>query len=264
VSKLYPAQFGNAEQYRNPDTTLPTPKAAEIPRPLWTQPALPVTWRQVPPTGASLPGYVEPNQNLLPFSIISTYTWETPWYDLRPDLRSAFAQPKIGVPIWERNARLYVQLNGGQNSTGYATTGLTALAVQYFNTLSIDPGQVAIAAPGVNNNPNFVAYPPIIPPPIPNPAPQPFVFITGAVTPSIPLDNVTATFFPPTTGTLAASLGVFAPPGTAAGGGDGYPVRYWKLSLQFLYAQPMVLSNEGLIPDEDAPPPTLNLQAAYY
>lgn len=47
-----------------------------------------------------------------------------------------------------------------------------------------------------------------------------------------PVAVVTPTFFPAVPGATAA-LGVFSPPGDAAGGGEGYPVRYWRLNMTF-------------------------------
>jgi hypothetical protein len=74
------------------------------------------------------------------------------------------------------------------------------------------------------------------------------------VTPSVPV-NVTGTFFPGV-GLVYSTQGVFSPPGTTAGGGDGYPIRYWKVRIDFSYFWP------GLLPS--TPPDALNLQATYY
>lgn len=224
MSKLYPAQFGRQEQYRNPDTTLPLPEAHEIPRAFWVQPRLPVRWGQGVAVGPGLPG-----QDLnRPFGTLYRFEWESPWYDLRPDLRSAEAQPKIGVPIWTRAARLYIEIMTAV-PFGFQTVGLTATGEDYYETTSLDPGQVPAAAPG------------------PTPV--------GTIKTASPPVDLTSTFFPPTIGATRSSLGIFSPPGTTAGGGDGYPVRFWKLGLAFEFFQ----EDNALVPV-----PTLGIQASYY
>ena len=210
--------------YRNPEGTIPFPKAGDIPIPVWTQPRLPLSW------SAGVP--VAPGPDLLPFGTVYSASWSSPWYDLRADLRSSQAQPKIGVPIWDRSARLYVEMSGPPGNTGgFYPIGLSASLVEYYETLSLDPGQVPAGAPGTI-------------PSTPNPL----------GTSSVPV-NVSATFFPATPGALFTSLGVFSPPGTTAGGGEGYPVRFWRVVLSFQF---FTETNPAV------DPPKLNLQAAYY
>jgi hypothetical protein len=219
----FPSQYGRSEQYRNPEGSLPLPAAKEIPRPTWAQPRIPLQW-----VGPTLIGPPNPIGNLW------TVTWESPWYDLRPDLRSSQQQVKIGVPIWDRAARLYVELSGPPGpSGGFSSAGFSASSSEYAENLSLDPGQVILGAPG--------SFPATVPQPLP-------------VTPSVPV-NVTGTFFPGV-GLVYSTQGVFSPPGTTAGGGDGYPIRYWKVRIDFSYFWP------GLLPS--TPPDALNLQATYY
>jgi len=218
----FPSQYGRSEQYRNPEASLPLPEAKEIPRTTWAQPRMPLQW-----AGPTLLGPPNPIGNEW------TATWESPWYDLRPDLRSSQQQVKLGVPIWTRSARLYVELSGPPGTAGgFTSTGFSASFSEYAENLSLDPGQVILGAPGT------------IPAPL-----QPL-----PVLPSPPV-NVTSTFFPGI-GLSYSTQGVFAPPGTTAGGGEGYPIRYWKVRLGFTYFWP------GLLPN--TPPTALNLQATYY
>lgn len=224
MSKLYPAQFGRQEQYRNPDTTLPLPEAHDIPKTLWVQPRMPFRWGQ---GVAVVPGFAGQNINR-PFGTLYTHSWESPWFDLRPDLRSGEAQPKIGVPIWSRAARLYIEIMTSVPS-GFQTVGLTATGEDYYETTNLDPGQVPAAAPGLAQ--------------------------VGTIKQASPPVDVSSTFFPPTVGATRSSLGIFAPPGTTAGGGDGYPVRYWKFGLTFEFFQET---------GAQVPVPNLGIQASYY
>jgi hypothetical protein len=224
----FPSQYGRSEQYRNPEASLPFPVAKEIPRPVWVQQRLPITWTGPTPT---LPVTNDP------VGLLWEAVWESPWYDLRPDLRSTEGQPKIGVPIWDRAARLYVEMVTAPGPQGgISPVGFSASFTEYAENLSLDPGQTVMGAPGTLP-PNSLKVPP-------------------SQLPSVPV-NVTSTFFPATPGTLYSTQGVFSPPGTTAGGGDGYPIRYWKIRLGFSYFY------GDIVPPVDGVPP-LNIQAAYY
>jgi hypothetical protein len=170
------------------------------------------------------------------------YDWESPWYDLRPDLISIEGQPKLGVPIWSRSARLFVELvgraNGPQIDLGILTNNFTAVAREYYDTTNIDPGQIIAQGPGQKN-----------------------VSAGNLQLENIQTD-VSSVFFPPSALRIATSLGVFAPPGTLSGGGEGYPVRYWKVTIRFQFAQPVATVGGGS-PDV-AIPPVISLQATYY
>jgi len=54
--------------------------------------------------------------------------WQTPVFNLRPDLRSAGGSPKTGVPIWNTNSRLYVQISNLVNASATTTQGLRVTA----------------------------------------------------------------------------------------------------------------------------------------
>ena len=217
-----PSQFGNSDMYGNPNVTLPLPSPQNIPRPAWTQPRMRMPWTLstvTVPAGAGFPS-----------GVVYSYNWESPWFDLRPDLRSSQAQSKIGVPIWSSAARLYVELVGPVNGSSLVSPKLAASSFDVYETTNLDPGQIPSFGPGQSG-------------------------AQGVTSPSVDLSSV---FFPAWGGTpQLSSLGVFSPPGTTAGGGDGYPVRYWKLVAAFT-------ARFEVFPGTPPDPPLLTIQATYY
>ena len=225
MTKKFPAQFGRSEEYRNPDGTLPLPSPENIPRPIWTQTRTSIGQNFIFVTTAN-PGT---GTRGLPQGQLGTLSWDTPWFDLRPDLRSSQAQRKFGVPIWSTGARLYVQFIR-RNGLQQGNPGLwDARAQDWISLVDNAPGRFPLQ---VGDNPQF----------------QPAVD-----------RDVTAGMFPvagmPGLVSLTSSMSVFSPPGTTAGGGDGYPVRYWKFRLS------VTLFVEILPP---APTILLDVEAAVY
>jgi hypothetical protein len=94
-----------AALYRNPQGTLP-----------------------MPPAGGDIPvAYYESTKLALTWSLsngVQGASWQTPVFNLRPDLRSAGGTPKSGVPIWSTGARLYVQISNLVNGSVDTTKGL--------------------------------------------------------------------------------------------------------------------------------------------
>lgn len=220
----------------------------ETPRAVWTQPRLSLSWGPNTYTYGSPSGLqtapiinpVGPDPILAPpppagdgrqYGMWRPYTdeylavWETPWFDLRPDLRSIENQPKLGVPIWSRSARLYLELLADGGTTGFLPNNYRATMREYYDTINLDPGQINAAAPGRNFDPYAS---------------------------TLPVD-ISPILFPPGVAPTATTLGVFAPPGTSSGTGEGYPVRYWKVNIQFRFFS-----------EPDDPLPRLNTQASYY
>jgi hypothetical protein len=194
MSKEFPSQFGNAPQYRNPSGTIPMAQPKDIPVPSWTQTRYRLDW------GVAVA--VDPAQGgHFPEGWLWTVNWSSPFFDMRPDLRSSQGQVKEGVPMWRMGARLYVELIGGLNAPGGVSHGATAN--DWYALFNNEPGRLPVILGAL-----------------------PEQGLMG------PLAVVTATFFPATPGAIAA-LGVFSPPGDSAGGGEGYPVRYWRLNLSF-------------------------------
>jgi hypothetical protein len=224
VSRSFPAEFGSSEQYYNSQTTLPLPSPRDVPRPIWTTDKIGLTWRRV-----GIPADAEPPD--VP-GVTYQYSWFTPSFDLRPDLRSAFGAPKDGVPIWSSAARVYIQL-AGNPSVGIAgtapvldTSGLTALATDWVNATTnyASANRPADINPetGLTYEGGWGLYP------------------TSE-------RNVSAQFV--ASGPNAYSILVgFTPPGTGLGGGDGYPVRYWRLQLKFRVFIPTLLPPPPILP----------------
>ena len=101
----------NAGLYRNPQGTLPMPGAGDnIPVAYYQSTKLPLTW------------------DLDVVNNVYRAVWQTPVFNLRPDLRSAGGSPKTGVPIWNSTARLYVQISNLINGSASTTEGLRVSA----------------------------------------------------------------------------------------------------------------------------------------
>jgi len=56
--------------------------------------------------------------------------WQSPTFDLRPDLRSSTGGEQVGVPIWNGGS-LFVMINGLLTSTGLATNGLKVTYTEF-------------------------------------------------------------------------------------------------------------------------------------
>lgn len=219
-----PARFGDQPQYRNPQSTLPMPEAKNVPIPLWVQTKMNLPW-----LGPFLitPGLGQPQCLSNEFR----YTWSSPTFDLRPDLRSADGGPKNGVPIWSTSARLYIQLFGLQGTglpSDAPTDGLTA----FYN----DFGNTTFAHHTGGGNSAVIGFDSV-------------VRISGdhSITSAIiqPINQPDSVVIP------------IAPPGTELGGGEGYPLRYWRIEISF---------TKMLTVDEFPNPtaPVISFQAAYY
>ena len=209
----YPSQYGRSDAYSNPEGTIPFPPPASTswPAPQWFTQAIPFGW--------TLTGTIDGTDPNSPFptGFLYNWNWSTPVFDLRPDLRSGNASPKDGVPMLPKSARLMVQLKQSSNSSGALgvlnTSGLTVQAVDYSNNVT-----------NYSSDRRLNDAPPV----------------TGGagLLPANPI-NVTSQFT--ATGTALALLAGFAPPGTNLGGGDGYPVRFWRLELRFQILVPSLL-----------------------
>jgi hypothetical protein len=166
----------------------------------WEQTSANVDW-----TG---PTAVTPAQDAKPTGTSFTFIWKSPTFDLRPDLRSGDGQAKEGIPIWSRFARLRFALRDVDQSvaiTGAAMQNMTVRLQHHGNALSGRPGNG-------NGGPNTIV------------ALTPLITVTNAFTFGAGLDQS-----PP----QSTALATFAPPGTGAGGGEGYPLRYWQVRLTF-------------------------------
>lgn len=237
--KKFPTQFGRSEQYRNPDGTLPLPSPDNIPRPSWTQTRTQL--RIGPFAFQPNPGPAQPPG--LPAGWLGTTSWDSPWFDLRPDLRSSQGQRKFGVPIWSTACRLYLELLRLGDQALPLTQGVNQGSPGIWNARAQDWTALVDNSPGrFPLDPNAIPFPQM--PPVWQPA------VDRCVTPSLfPVAGNPGLAF------LTASMSVFSPPGTTAGGGDGYPVRYWRLVVAI-----------SLFIEQQADPGvlTLDVEAAVY
>jgi hypothetical protein len=182
-------------------------------------------------------------------SILYTAEWDTPVFDLRPDLRSAQAAIKNGVPIWNTAGRLYVQL-----------FGLTSFVDDPTNPLPTNiPATVGLKAEAVDEGNTVFAQL--------TQASKPDVFVTvpfNSVVRIGPPEVITSSFVFPMGQPPSAIVG-FAPPGTTLGAGEGYPIRYWRLKVTFSKLYTLNWSQFPNIPPAEIPaPPPIHLLAAYY
>lgn len=107
-----PLQPSNVALFSNPHTTMPMPAASGMPVAYYESAKVRLQWA---------------------LQTDGTYLaeWRTPIFNLRPDLRSAGGTPKSGVPIWNRTARLYVQVSNLINGGADTTTKLRVESLEY-------------------------------------------------------------------------------------------------------------------------------------
>jgi hypothetical protein len=202
---------GREANYRNPYGSNPGPTAKEIPITFWyTQAGMPVAWAGLDALG---------DDNAF---------WQTPVFDLRPDLRSSQNMAKSGVPIWDTAARLYVQIFG-LTTAAINTEFLRLEYREHANTTfgqvtSPGPNRATIGgAPPPSGVPNQIGRDPVIPV-------TPFIDITS--------EMMLGTNQPDSVVLVFEMLG------------EGYPIRYWQCEIHFV--------NVG------GAGPDLNFQAAMY
>ena len=208
MPKQYPAQFGRSPLYRDPEGTLPFPAARDIPIAQWYAHETTFEWTLIETINP-----VAGTTSSLPPGWLYQYCWTTPAFDLRPDMRSANAGPKEGVPIWTDNARLLVQIN--QPSAGHlarpalVTPNLKVVATEWVNTSfnhnSFPLGSSVAAGNGLLEQPSYDAT-------------SKFATSAQAGNPEF---------------TASAQIAGFAPTGTSLGFGEGHPIRFWRLKLCF-------------------------------
>lgn len=155
-----------------------------------------------------------------------TYLWKSATYDLHPELGGDIG-PRFNIaPIFNKAARLFVQLISAGTGIGtqplLATANLVVFSREFVNTITNQgqPGSGIQLQAQTNVSSKFTA-----------------------ISPS------------------TTALAGFAPPGTSLGFGDGHPVRYWRVELLFFFFVETVIP---LPPQVDNVPPELSLQAAVY
>lgn len=172
--------------------------------------------------------WASPRAQLNPPGFTWEYRWSTTTFDLRPDLKSQIGNSKQGFAVWDTAARLYVLLTGANGAT-FDGRNLSVVATDFVQVFDANP-----QAPAGQSTPNLKQL--------------------GAT-------NVSTVFYPintiPGQGNV---LGGFAPPGTSLGGGEGYPVRYWRVEFVFTLFTPQ---DEPLPPNPTPPAPFVLIAGTY-
>lgn len=151
-----PSGYGN-----NPSQTNPFPSPSGLPYQAWSTPRTTVTWTN-PPSDPLDAQYTE-----------AAY-WQSPLFDLRPELRGADGAKQTGIPIWGAiSKKMWVQVSGllGIVAGVRATDGLDVVSREYAEIY--DPTQLLrttadakitldVASSGTSQPPSVVLpfYPP--------------------------------------------------------------------------------------------------------
>ena len=157
-----PGSDGNydiAPMFNNPGGTYPFPAPQNMPYPQWQSARTPLNWT---------------NPNALDTEYVTVGYWQSPLFDLRPEIRGADGSKPSGVPIWSGSTRhLWVQVDGllSTNSGLTATDELYVVSREYGNIF--DPNQIQrvtadsdisadVSASGTNQPPSVILsfYPP--------------------------------------------------------------------------------------------------------
>ena len=150
-----PGSDGNYEiggMFQNPAGTYPFPAPLNMPYAQWQSARTLLNWTNAGPldTEYTTSGY-----------------WQSPLYDLRPEIRGADGSRPTGVPIWGAIGRkLWVQVDGLLSLTAatVATEGLYVVSREYANIfdpnnivrVSADSDISADWASGTNQPPSIV------------------------------------------------------------------------------------------------------------
>lgn len=181
--------------------------------------------------------WTNPTASAEPPGYTWSYVWSTTIFDLRPDLKSDIGATKQGFAIWDTSARLFISLNGTlASSLVFNGQNLTVTAVDYVQVLDANVQSGAGSSVGSSPAPNLIM---------------------------LQNQDVSAVFFPPaatSTPGVGNVMGVFTRPGDSTGGGEGYPVRFWRLQLTFSYFVPEDLP----LPAVATPPNDLVITAGMY
>jgi hypothetical protein len=227
-------------------------QAAKTPQ-VWAQDGTSLPWQVQ--TAHSPMDAASGNEGGTPFGWSYQCNWKTPMFDLRPDLRSALGQSKATItstvqpvgaigrpvmpsstPIWNKDARLFVQLRWLPLVTS-TSTAFNASPPLFPGNMQGCPIALRIQMDAWSSLHALDLLPVL-----PNTSPAaPFATFPGGELMS-PLTDVTNQFcYGPVSqvsriGAMpgVAGTGVFAPPGTDAGGGGiGHPIRFWMVRLHF-------------------------------
>ena len=190
---------------------------------IWNVSNIPIRWGS-PTASEDPPGYTW------------SYEWSTTIFDLRPDLKSIIGATKQGFPIWDTAARLYISLNGALPSLTFDGNNLQVIATDYIQIIDANVQGGAGSVAGSSPSPNLI---------------------------QVQSQDVSANFYPPAavgSPGVGNTLAVFTRPGDVAGGGEGYPVRFWR--VRFLFS--IFVEEELPLPVPATPPDDVVLTAGMY
>jgi hypothetical protein len=155
-----PEGYSPSGYWNNPSQTNPFPNPSGLPYQAWSTPRTTVTWAA--PTDP-----LDADYTLVAY-------WQSPLFDLRPELRGADSARTTGVPIWGASyKKMWVQVAGLLTVTGAtrATDNLNVVSREYGEIF--DPTQIAritadstitldVASSGASQPPSVVLpfYPP--------------------------------------------------------------------------------------------------------
>lgn len=129
--------FDPSGPYRNPGQTNPLPSPSNIPTPCWFGGSVPVTWSTTITEGLSADIQLQAH-------------WASPIFDMRPDIRNVTPNTssmtpghRSGVPMWNRNAHLWVQFENPNLQVGGTTVGVLGNDLRGFQVLMTEEAHVS-------------------------------------------------------------------------------------------------------------------------
>ena len=156
-----PNGYDPSGYWNNPSQTNPFPTPPGLPYQAWSLPRNTMSW-------------VAPPTDPLDVDFTEAAYWQSPLFDLRPELRGSDGARQTGIPIWGAlGKKLWVQISGLLDIVAAvrATDGLDVVSREYAEIY--DPTQVArvsadakitldVAASGTSQPPSVVLpfYPP--------------------------------------------------------------------------------------------------------
>jgi hypothetical protein len=156
-----PNGYDPSGYWNNPSQTNPFPTPPGLPYQAWSLPRNTMSW-------------VAPPTDPLDVAFTEAAYWQSPLFDLRPELRGSDGARQTGIPIWGAlGKKLWVQISGLLDIVAAvrATDGLDVVSREYAEIY--DPTQVArvsadakitldVAASGTSQPPSVVLpfYPP--------------------------------------------------------------------------------------------------------
>ena len=138
--------------FQNPAGTIPFPAPTNMPYSQWQSARTPLNWT---------------NPGPLDTDYVTVGYWQSPLYDLRPEIKGADGSKPAGVPIWGAIGRkLWVQVDGllSVSDGVVATSQLYVVSREYANIFDANQIQRVVAdsdisadwASGTNQPPSIV------------------------------------------------------------------------------------------------------------